>query len=251
MRSSSIIFMLLPFCISAQADYLVNTRGDTLKGQISFQLVGNLEQALVKGVKRETFSAVVVREVFLKGNRYKPVQYAGTIKFMQIISDGYLSLLAFQPQGIMNYDGRLLQKRDGSVLEVPSLGFKKQMSSFLKDHDPLAKKITDGTLDRKDLDKIISEYNQFIAGKTNAVAVQSKIEMKQKSKLELLNDLKTEIDITALESKADVMDMLADVEEKIKGNKPLPNYLVQALKGRISNQALVQSKFEILMEALK
>ena len=108
-RKLCLFILLFPLVISAQSDYLVNTRGDTLKGTIRFQMVGNLEQASVKGLKKETYVATAVRRVYLKGIHYKPVQFSGTIKFMQIISDGYLSLLAFQPQGVMNYDGRLLQ----------------------------------------------------------------------------------------------------------------------------------------------
>jgi preprotein translocase subunit SecE len=236
---------------NAQTDYLINTRGDTIRGQISFLQLGTIDQVQVKGAKRQSISAVQVREVYLKGKRYKPVQFAGAIKFMQILTEGYLSLLAFQPPGLMTFDGRLLQKRDGVAMEVPSLGFKKQMSNFIKEYDEMAKQITDGTLDRKDLDKIISGYNEFISGKTASVKAQSQLAEKQKSKLELLDELKSEIEKTEMPNKQDALDMVADVGEKINGNKPLPNYLVQLLKSKVSNQTALEGKLNLLLEGLK
>jgi len=220
----------------AQTDFLVNTKGDTLRGQISFQQVGQIEQALVKGKKRETISAIYVREVFLKGNRFKPVQFSGTVKFMQVLTEGYLSLLAFQPQGIMNYDGRLLQMRDGRSIEAPTIGFKKQMINFLKDCPALTAQIQEGTFDRKDLDKIIAYYNGYISEKTVSVQAQAKSEFKQTSKLEILSALKTEIEKSELESKQDALDMLLDMEEKIKGNKTIPPYLSKALKNSLGSR---------------
>jgi hypothetical protein len=246
-----VILLLLQINTSAQVDYLVNTKGDTVKGAIRLQMVGNIEQANVKGLKRESFQALNIREVFLKGVHYKPVQHAGTIKLMQIITDGYLSLLAFQPQGILNYDGRLLQKRDGSVLEVPSLGFKKQMAAFLQDNEKLSGEIKNGDLDRGDLSKIISSYNDYIIGKTKTQETLSKIAVTQKSKLELLNDFRMDIEKTELEAKQDLLDMVVEVEGKVKDNKPLPNYLTQGLSDRLANQAELKKKLEVLLEGLK
>ena len=241
---------ILPLGLIAQRDYLVTVKGDTVTGQISLQQFGTVEQALVKRDKREIFSAINVREVFLKGIRYKPLQYAGVIKFMQILSDGYLSLLAFQPQGIMNYDGRLLQMRDGRMLELPTLGFKKQMSNFLKDNESLVTKIQDGTLDRKDLDKIIAEYNGAITAKKVSNEVQSQITMKQKSSLELLTDLKTEIEKSDLVSRLDVLDMMADLEEKIKSNKTVPAYLLKGIKSSLETKPGLLAKFDELIKVL-
>ncbi len=244
-----IITAFLP-ALLAQPDYLVNTRGDTLRGQISLQKIAKVDQAVVKGVKKEAVSAIQVREVWLKGVRYKPVQYTGTISFMQILSEGYLSLLGFQQPGLMSYDGRLLHKRDGAMLEVPTLGFKKQMANFLKEDEGLAKQIQDGTLDRKELDKIIAEYNSFISGRTITAQVQTKIDQKQKSKLELLSDLKTELGKIELDSKADVLDMIADVEEKIKSNKPVPAYLINALKSSLESKSDLKIKLNEFIGAL-
>lgn len=244
----SITFLLsIPTVGLAQSDYLINTKGDTLRGKISFSHVGKIEQAVVKGTKKTSVAGTSVREIFLKGVYYKPVQFAGAIKFMQIITEGYLSLLAFQPEGLMNYDGRLLQKKDGAIMEVPSLGFKKQMSNFLKDNDPLAIKIQNGTLGRGDLDAIISEYNSFISGKTATSKTQNQLITKQKSKLDLVADLKSEIEKSGMEGKQNALDMMVDVEGKIKSNSEIPTYLTNGLKEILKGNTDLLSKLETLL----
>jgi hypothetical protein len=245
------IFTLLslPTWLFAQGDYVIHAKGDTLKGKLSFNLVGNIEQVLVKAEKRQTISAISVREVMLKGIKYKPVQFAGTVKFMQILTDGYLSLLAYQPANVMNYDGRLLQKRDGQLIDMPSLGFKKQMSNFLIDNPGLASQIQDGTLGRNDLSKIIFDYNSFISGKTDSLKTQYKNESKQKSKLDLLTDLKTEIEKSDLESKQNALDMITDMEGKIKANKEIPSYLANGLQDMLKGNAELKTKLDSLLAA--
>jgi hypothetical protein len=243
------LLVLLLF-ISTQAllsqDYLITTKGDTLKGSIVFRLNGKIESATVKGNKRETISALGSREVMMNGKRYKPVQFNASAVFMEILTDGYLSLLAFQPPNIMAYDGRLLQKRDGKILEVQTLGFKKNVSGYLSDYPDLAAKIKDGELDARNLNEIISQYNNFISDKSGAVRAQGKMESAQKSKIELLNSLKTEIENSSLIQKQDALDILTDWVEKIKTEKsPMP-YMMKALRTALeSRQDLLDKVAEL------
>ena len=151
------------FALLSAQDFLITTKGDSIKGTINFQLIGKIEIANIKASKREIVSAINTREVFLKGKRFKPVQFNGSILFMQILTEGYLSLLAFQPPNIMTYDGRLLQKKDGQLLEVPGIGFKKSMAKFFSDCPDLANKINAGEFGSKDLTEIINQYNILIS----------------------------------------------------------------------------------------
>ena len=80
--------LLLSATLYGQSDYLITVRGDTLKGTISFQHVGVVDQVLIKRTKREILQPTGVREVLLKGVRYKPVQFSSSIKFMQVLTDG-------------------------------------------------------------------------------------------------------------------------------------------------------------------
>jgi len=240
--------------VFAQTDYLVTAKGDTLKGQIGFQMLGKVEQAIIKANKRKTISAIQTREVFLKNTRYKPVQFDGLVRFMKVLSEGYVSKLAFQLEGAHSYDGILLKKRDGEMLEVPSLGFKKLMSNFFDDYELLSKQIEDGELGRGDLDKIITNYNQFISGRTTTVQVQNQpqpeISQNQKTNLELLYELKSDVEKADFQAKQDVLGMIADVEGKIKDNKTLPNYLIQSLKTSLTDQPALLEKFEKFLGSL-
>jgi hypothetical protein len=235
----SFIMRLLLFSLlfSAHAliaqDYLITTKGDTLKGSIVFQLNGKIESATVKGQKRETISAIGVREVKMKSRRFKPVQFNGSVLFMEILTEGYLSLLAFQPPNLLSYEGRLLQKRDGKILEVPTLAFKRQMVAYLSDYPKLSKMIQADELDRKDLNEIIKQYNDFILGATENQNAQVKIESNQRSVLESIELLKSEIEKSDLPLKQDALDILADWAEKIKNKKTAMPYMIKSLNAAL------------------
>lgn len=239
---------MISTCLASQTDYLISTRGDTLRGQINFQWFGKIEQATVKGAKKETLPASQVRIIFRKGNTFKPVQHDGSIRFMQILSDGYLSLLGFQPDGTLNYDGRLLQKRDGSRIEVPTIGFKKQMANFLKDNEVLAKKIQDGELDRKDLDKIIADYNGSIIGQFPVPSDKPTDQPAEISKAKMLNELLEEVTISNLDTKQEALDIISDIDEKIKNKKTVPPYLINALKSNLKPNQALTNKFEAFLK---
>jgi hypothetical protein len=240
----------MPTGLLAQKDYLVTVKGDTLTGKVMVQQNGNIEQVLIKVDRRQTFPATAVREILMRGDRYKPVQFSGAIKFMKIITDGYLSVLGFQPPGIMYYDGRLLQMRDGRLLEVPTIGFKKQMSNYLKDYTELATKIEEGDLDRKDLDQIVNEYNAFISSKTTTLQVQAKTETVQRSKLEMLSDIKKSVEQSSMDPKQDLIDMMLELEGKIKDNKQAPAYLLKLISDRLQILPDLSAKFDELVKQL-
>lgn len=240
-----ILLLLLSFTMYAQ-DYLVTTKGDTVKGAISFQLNGKIEQALIKGTKRETIASVATRVVVAKGKRYKPVQFNSQVLFMEILTEGYLSLLAFQPPNIMAYDGRLLQKRDGKILEVPTIGFKKQISNYLSDFPDISTQIQNGELNRTDLDEIITQYNNFITGKTETQKEQTQTALNQLSKSEMLKTLQADIEKSDLALKQDALDILLDWGQKIQEGKPIPTYLQKALKTSVD----MRSEFILRIDEL-
>lgn len=235
MRFVILFFILLGTSAFSQ-DYLITHRGDTLKGSITFQAMGKIEMATVKGKTRETISAINTREAVKKGKRFKPVQFNGEIVFMEILTDGYVSLLAFKPPNVMAYDGRLLQKRDGRVTEVPALGFKKILSNFFSDYPDLVDKIKTGDYSQKDLSEIINSYNSFISDKTIATQAQDQLESTQQSKLELINSLRSEIEKSELPEKQDAIDMLNELMDKIKANKPILPYMIKSLSSALESR---------------
>jgi hypothetical protein len=241
------LFFLAASTLVAQ-DFLITTKGDTLKGNITFQLNGKVESATVKGTKRETISAINTRIAFQKGKQFKPVQFNGTVQFMEILADGYLSLLAFQQPNAMSYDGRLLQKRDGKTMEVPGIGFKKQMTNYLSDSPTIVAQIQDGQLGLKELPQIIEKYNSLISGKTETQKEQANIESGKKSKLELLTILRSDIEQSNLFLKQDALDILADWSDKIKSGKPIAPYLSKALRSALGESVDLIKKLDELIK---
>ena len=227
-----------------QEDFIVTTKGDTLRGRVSFQQIGNIEQVLVKGDKRQTFSSMQIRIANVKGQAYKPIQFSGKVQMMQVVTNGYLSLLAFQPPGVMNYDGRLLALRDGRMLEVPTIGFKKHLSAFLSDDADLAQKIKEGELERKNLDAIIEAYNTFIEKNTEINDQKTKEEDKTKIKLEALEEIKEAITTSDMESKDETLEMLNEVKDKISTGKSVPQYLSNALLDKLQFDPELIKKLE-------
>jgi hypothetical protein len=245
--------ILLSVLFSATAahtqDYLVTNKGDTLRGNITLQLNGKIETAVVKGEKRMSVSAINTRIISLEGKIYKPIQFNSNIQFMQIVVDGYLSLLAFQQPNVMSYDGRLLRKRDGKQIEVPSLGFKKHMSSFLSDYEALASKIQEGELGQKDLQDIIKQYNDFISGNSGTpMPVESKTQSTQEiTKLDLLKALRSEVEKSDIASRQDALDILTDWQEKMQNGKPVMPYMLKALKSALSSREDLLTKLDEML----
>ena len=252
LKICSIVFVvfLISLSATAQEDYAVTQRGDTLRGRVNFQQVGKIEQVSVKGETKHNLSSIQVRMASLKGKIYKPVQFSASVQMMEVMIDGYLSLMAFRPPNLMSYDGRLLLLRDGRALEVPSLGFKKYVSKFLSDDPELAEKIDHGDLDRKDLDKIVADFNSFVGKKTQILRERTEVVENQKSKLEMIDELRVEIEKSDIDAKKDLLDMLVEMKDKIANQKSVPAYLSNALKENLKAKPALLEKFEKLLSDL-
>jgi hypothetical protein len=243
-----LVFGLLFTSVFGQEDYVVTIKGDTLYGKLTFQQIGKIEQVKIKSDKNQTISSIQVREAKLKGITYRPVQFSGAVQMMQVIKDGYLSLLAFQPPGIMNYDGRLLMLRSGSILEVPSIGFKKHVSNFLSDNEALAARIQDGDFDKKDLDKIIDEFNSFIGKNTIETEQQMELESSLSPKLDAIDEILEAVRSSNMEAKSETLEMLTELKDKLSNDKSIPQYLSNALKENLKSQHELVKKLESVLK---
>src|SRR5689334_10142042 len=115
--------------VYAQSDYLVSLKSDTLRGEVKILTYDAMDRATVKvNGKKETFTAVQVRSLFIDSMTYTPVQFEKTIRFMRVLRPGYLTLYGYRLPNQNNYDSRLLVKMNGQKLDVPNIGFKKYLS---------------------------------------------------------------------------------------------------------------------------
>jgi hypothetical protein len=234
--------LLFGFCtcfgaltLSAQDnDFLVTVKGDTVKGKLRILATDYDRQVQVTTVarKKSNYSILQIRKFSLDGEQYEPVKLGQAYVFMKLVKEGYLSLYAFQMERQMTYEGRYLRKRDGQGIEVPNLGFKKNMAKFMEECPSITNKISAGDLGRSDLNTIIDEYNSCIATNTLSVAksptlTQPAVANESASQWVMLEE---KVKASNLSTKNDALEMIADIRNKLSRGEKIPKFLSEGLK---------------------
>ena len=231
----ALLFTLSFPCVNAQ-DYLVTTKGDTLAGDIKPLMFDTSKKVQVTDASRKktVLSLFEVNSFRQDGDVFKPVKGPAGYTFMKVLKSGYLSLLAFQPQGMTTFDGRYLLLKDGRGVEVPNLSFKKTLKNFLSGCEVVANKIEAGDLAKRDLDQIIDEYNTCIEGNQtvidNAIAQREVKQEKLNPWQALENKVKAHADFG---QKDDALEMIAEIKAKIARSEKVPNFMVDGLKSTL------------------
>lgn len=258
MKKIALLLILFSFFIAKTnaQDYLITSKGDTIKGKakiLSFELI---DRAVIPVPAKQTFTAMQVRLIHLENENYRPMRYENSIRFMKVLKQGYLSLLAFKPNGQGNWDGRLLAKRDGTSLEVPNLSFKKMIGRFLSDCPAIEEKLDKGELAKKDIDRIIDLYNTCLESQSTMKLANREAQPKPEEKFESLEKvsaikgLMEKVDKGDFLSKEDASDLLKDILKKVEKGEKVPNYLTEGLKSYLEKTPL-KTDLENLLELLK
>jgi len=241
MRISCLILFACLLTIGTQAqDFLVTSKGDTIRGEIKPLSYGVDKKVQVVGPdrKKTTYPMFQVRTYKLKDAYYQPVKGPDGYSFMKVIRSGYLSLFAYQLPNQVTYDGQFLQKRDGRGMEIPNLTFEKSMKNFLEDCPTVVDRIENDELNKKDLLQIVDEYNDCIQGRTAAherVVAQKVVAEKKLSSWDVLEDkVKNAADF---ESKATALEMIQDIKGRIARSEKIPNFVLDGLKNALSQEA--------------
>ncbi|MBX2963605.1 MAG: hypothetical protein KF687_13925 [Cyclobacteriaceae bacterium] len=217
---------------NAQTDYIILSKGDTLKGKVSY-LGSNLNQRVQltgEGKKKQVYEMLQVKAFQYNNEIYHLIRTTNRYTYMKLTEPGYLSLYAFQPENKQNWDGRYLFKRDGKGIEVPNIGFKKRMTDFLADDEELIAAIENGTLGRNDLSEIIVRYNTFINNKTQGISETYQKQQEATDKVGIWNTLEDAVNNSAdLKDKEYVMEMIADAKAKVAKGDKLPRFIVDGL----------------------
>lgn len=236
-----LIFFLLVAtyqCASAQDDYLVTTRGDTVRGELKLMFYTPEKKVQVKNGKDKTTYSILETKSFSYDNEiYQPVKGPYGYAFMKTLKEGYLSLMAFQIDKATAYDGRYLLKVDGRGMEVPNLGFKKNMARFLEDCESVSTKIDQDNYSKKDLEEIVDEYNQCIESKTNAmetaIAQKKEVSNTQNSWDALIEEINQHPDFP---DKSTAIEMSNDIKKRVQRGEKVPNFVVDGLKNILAGQ---------------
>jgi hypothetical protein len=238
--------MLVYQCASAQTDYLITNKGDSIAGEIKLLLYGPEKKVQIKAdKKKEVYSILHIRYFSFKDEKYYPVRSPLGYLFMKIRVSGYLSLYAFQQENQSTYDGLFLSKADGESMEVPNLGFKKQMTKFLEDCGDVSSKIESGDLSKKDLEEIVTIYNKCIDDRTNNVAQVRAQQIEASIIVNSWDALETKVKESGdFEGKASALEMITDIKGKVGRSEKVPNYVIDGLKSILSSQENLKENLE-------
>ena len=247
---------LLITCLSISAysqDYIVTNKGDTLQGEVKTMSFDQLDRVqIVQNKKKTIFTGLQVKGIYFKGNWYRPLRVENTVRFMKSLKSGYLGFYAFKLENQVSYDGRLLVKRDGSMMEVPNLNFKKGMIAFLNDCPLVTDKIKDGTYGRKDLNQIIDEFNACIENQSQTLKKAEIVASESGQKAKPLEELKKTIEgLNDFSARRDALDLINDMITKVKGGQTFPNYQVEALKGYLGGNEATKAGLEKFLASMK
>jgi len=251
------ILILTQFAALAQSDYLITLKSDTIRGDLRILSYDQLDRVQVSNNgKKEMFTALDILTLNKSNEFYKSVQIEKSIRLMKIIKSGYLSLYGYRIDNQITYDGRYLVKLNGDAMEMPNLGFKKIMASFLEDCSELSEKLKKGDLGKGNTDEIIDQYNVCLTKEKPGITVvpesvstpESLAAANQKQAIQnLMNKIK-ELNFT---TKEDALDILRDIETKVKRNDTVSNYLIEGLRSTLKDQPTVNEDLDKLVALFK
>lgn len=253
------VLMILLFVIgystaSAQGDHVVTIRGDTLWGKVKYFANSGVKyantsakyvQLTPENGKKSTHEILQTIAFKLKDEVYHTIKFEQGYTFMKLIKPGYLSLYSYQPENQTTWDGRYFVKKDGSLLDVPNLGFKKRVPRFLADCPDVVKRIESGILDRSDLLKIVEEYNVCVELKTNPKPV------KKSHANEAWVNLESAIKaLPEFNKKTDAIEMIREIQNKLSKNETVPSFLINGLKDTLKDQSSIKETLDRALEKL-
>ena len=235
--------------IEAQ-DYIVKANGDTIRGEVKLLSSNLINKAQVKvGKEKQIYTTLEIRTCFVKGEFYCPVIKENVLQWMKLIIDGSLGLYAFKMPNENSYNGRFLVRLGKPSMEVPNILFKKVMADYIEDCPSTAEKIKDETYRKKDIEKIVNEYN-LCAKEQKLIAAVAVTTVKQK--LEALEILGTKVEaLPDFTSKKDALDLITAIAQKVSSKEALPNYLLEGLKNSLIDQPEAKAVLDNALALLK
>ncbi|MFM7195472.1 MAG: hypothetical protein ACKOYP_11940 [Bacteroidota bacterium] len=231
--STLVILMLIATSAHAQSsdDFVVTTKGDTLRGKVTLLAFEKIDQVQIRTDKKTILTALQVRMVRYNKDTYRPVTYDYKLRFMKVLRDGYLSVLAYQTTPTnSSWDGILLMKADGAMMENPRLSFRKAMPEFL--NDPLlSDSLESGLLTRNDLYHVVDQYNRHI--KINTLARMREVVARaaaDKSLMTLLGKMMLDAQSLPDGPRTEIQDIVEDIKWKAGNGLKVHPYMINALR---------------------
>jgi hypothetical protein len=245
-----LLLLLLSYQVGySQTDYVVTTKGDTIKGKLKYLNSGfeKKVQVTTPDGKKNFYVVTQTIEFKLGSDRYYPVRLNEIYTYMKLIKQGYLGLYSFQQPNQITWDGRYLLKKDGNGIEVPNLGFKKILNKFLSECPHVTARIESGELPKSKLNDIIDEYNSCIDSNT-----VKQLAAEDASKVNSWNILESEVRaLDNFEQKTNALEMIAEIKSKIKKGERIPNFLTEGLRDSLKDQPTIKDALEKTLAEIK
>jgi len=246
-----LILLASTYCGHAQ-DYVITTKGDTVRGEVKLFNMGTDKKAVVLNAskKKVAYPMFQTKRIFQDGKVYDPVKMETGYAFMRLEKEGYLSLYAFQLPNETRYDGQLLFKKDGSSLQVPNLNFKKLMKKFLEECKPVTDSI-ESKWGKKDLTKIVDTYNNWINANTSALRESIEKRSDQKAMTNVWDELESKVKtLPDFDKKSDALEMISEIKGKITRGERVPKFLIEGLKSSLESTD-VKAELEAALQHLE
>lgn len=245
--------------VSAQNDYVVLTKGDTIRGKVKYLNYANAKNVQVtqEGSKKKVYSLLQTKAFRLNGEIYLNIRTSESYTFMKLIKSGYLSYYAYQLPDQATWDGRYLQKKDGSGTDVPNIGFKKVLTKLLSDCEDVVKGLETKEFTKSKLDMIIDEYNQCVANRSQinpsspATVTPTTLSQNSTPALDSWKELESSISkMEAFHGKENALEIINDIKLKILRNEKVSNFLINGLKESLSSQPQLKSALDTALLTL-
>jgi hypothetical protein len=237
-------------------DYAVTLKNDTLRGKVSIQAYGIIDHIQITSSekKRTNLTAIQVKAVSIAGETYQPVRTDNGYRMMKLVRQGFVSVYLGRKASTVSgqsyyYDTEYLVKKDGNSIEVPNLSFKKVIKNFLSECEAMKAKIDKEDLGRKDLDKILDEYNICINDQTKIANAQSSV-AKEDPRIVAITNLRAKIEASSLSTKQDALDITNDILDKALHNQTVPNYQLEGLKNLLKGSDELSSDLQQLLATI-
>lgn len=160
--------------------YVVTNKGDTLKGEIierdkktGLRLEDDKIKLIISPTEKKTYAPGKIKMYYNGENVYESVEFKNDeFAFMQVVSKGALALyqldLERNKKGeIEVYETQYYVKKPAEkgaiAIRIKENNFKKDIGLLIKDNDDMYDEINNKDLVFEDLEKVIKDYNAWVA----------------------------------------------------------------------------------------
>lgn len=153
--------------------FVVSNKGDTLRGFIKYtrqyELAARVQFKDEKMHESETYHPFGIRSFFVHNEVYEskiydyaPERADGFAVFMRRVNTGYCKVYEYwNSDKERGFTQTFLEKPNKPMQEVAFFSFRQQMKQYFSDFPQLIAKIDRNAFTRRDLDKIVAEYNTW------------------------------------------------------------------------------------------